>query len=101
MALRNFINATLRRESGAAIAESEFDSAIKQYFPQLGDDQETQRQRRANRQAVQAGLIAEAGDAFGMVQNQFNTISGQQTGSANQTQTIKPLKVGRFSVEVE
>lgn len=33
-AKRNFINATLRQESGAAIADSEFASADKQYFPQ-------------------------------------------------------------------
>lgn len=34
---RDFVNAVLRRESGAAISASEFDSARKQYFPQIGD----------------------------------------------------------------
>src|SRR3990167_4976385 len=33
-AKRNFVNAVLRRESGAAISPTEFDSAQKQYFPQ-------------------------------------------------------------------
>jgi hypothetical protein len=33
-AKRNFINSTLRQESGAAIADSEFENADKQYFPQ-------------------------------------------------------------------
>lgn len=34
----NFVTAVLRRESGAAISNSEFDTADKQYFPQPGDD---------------------------------------------------------------
>jgi hypothetical protein len=33
----DFINAQLRRESGAAIAQSEFSNADKQYFPVPGD----------------------------------------------------------------
>src|SRR5690606_20051733 len=37
---RNFINAVLRRESGAAIADSEFENARMQYFPQPGDGPE-------------------------------------------------------------
>ncbi len=34
---RNFVNAVLRRESGAAISPEEFVSAEKQYFAQRGD----------------------------------------------------------------
>lgn len=33
-AKRNFVNAVLRNESGAVIADSEFKNADKQYFPQ-------------------------------------------------------------------
>jgi len=36
-AQRNFINAVLRKESGAAISQGEFDNAAVQYFPQPGD----------------------------------------------------------------
>lgn len=36
-AQRNFINAVLRKESGAAISQGEFDNAAIQYFPQPGD----------------------------------------------------------------
>jgi roadblock/LC7 domain-containing protein len=61
-AQRNFVNAVLRRESGAAIAESEFDSADKQYFPQPGDTPEVIAQKTANRAIAIAGLKAEAGD---------------------------------------
>jgi hypothetical protein len=49
-AQRDFVNAVLRQESGAAIAESEFENAIKQYFPQPGDTAEVVRQKQINRQ---------------------------------------------------
>lgn len=61
---RNFINAVLRRESGAAIAPSEFDSAARQYFPQPGDSAEVLKQKKANRELVQRNLINESGSAY-------------------------------------
>lgn len=48
-AQRDFINAVLRRESGAAISESEFQNARKQYFPQPGDGPEVLAQKADNR----------------------------------------------------
>lgn len=48
-AKRNFINAQLRRESGAAIGQSEFDNADRQYFPQYGDSKAVLEQKAANR----------------------------------------------------
>lgn len=62
-AKRNFVNAVLRRESGAAIAPSEFDSADKQYFPQPGDSAEVVQQKRANRELSMRGILAEVPDA--------------------------------------
>lgn len=54
-AQRDFVNAVLRRESGAAISESEFQNARKQYFPQPGDGKEVLDQKARNRQlAVQS-----------------------------------------------
>lgn len=51
---RNFINAILRRESGAAINADEFLNANKQYWPQPGDYPETLVQKAAARkQAIQ------------------------------------------------
>lgn len=61
---RNFVNAILRRESGAAISSDEFDNAQEQYFPRTGDSPAVVAQKKANRmQAVQA-LRAEAGKAL-------------------------------------
>lgn len=58
-AQRDFINAVLRRESGAVIASSEFDSATRQYFPQPGDSGAVKKQKAMNRQLAIRGLMAE------------------------------------------
>lgn len=64
-AQRDFINAVLRRESGASIEPSEFASAAKQYFPQPGDEKhpEVLRQKAAARRTAIEGMKAEFGDA--------------------------------------
>ena len=63
-AQRNFINSILRRESGAAIAPSEFESAAKQYFPQPGDKPEVLEQKRQNRALAIQGLQQGAGTSY-------------------------------------
>ena len=60
---RDFINAQLRRESGAVISDAEFDNADKQYFPVVGDDAETIAQKRRNRASVKESIRAGAGRA--------------------------------------
>lgn len=57
---RNFINAVLRRESGATIKPDEFQSAALQYFPQPGDTPEVLAQKRQNRLTVQQALLEES-----------------------------------------
>ena len=49
-AQRDFINAVLRRESGAVIGEPEFENARLQYFPQPGDTPEVVKQKQKNRE---------------------------------------------------
>lgn len=48
-AKRDFVNAVLRQESGAAISASEFASAQKQYFPAAGDSAAVIAAKTANR----------------------------------------------------
>lgn len=55
---RNFMTAILRRESGASISSSEFDTAEKQYFPQPGDDAQTLLQKKQNRDTAIASFRA-------------------------------------------
>lgn len=62
-AQRNFVNAVLRQESGAVIADSEFANAQKQYFPQPGDTPAVIEQKRKNRETVIRGFQRLAGPA--------------------------------------
>lgn len=63
-AKRDFINAQLRRESGAAISPTEFDSANKQYFPTPGDSAEVIQQKAANRRAAVEAMGREGGPSY-------------------------------------
>lgn len=60
-AQRNFINAVLRRESGAVISPEEFENARLQYFPQVGDSDKTLAQKATNRNTVIQNLYRSAG----------------------------------------
>lgn len=71
-AQRNFINAQLRRESGAVISDEEFDNARKQYFPQPGDKPEALAQKKANRDMAVRNMQLSAGNVLlppGVVQD--------------------------------
>lgn len=61
-AQRNFVNAVLRKESGAAISPTEFDSAKQQYFPQPGDMAGTLKQKKQNRDTVYQNFLQSAGN---------------------------------------
>lgn len=58
-AKRDFINATLRRESGAVISDAEFENGDKQYFPQPGDSPQVKVQKAQNRAIAVRGVQAE------------------------------------------
>lgn len=62
-AKRNFLNAVLRRESGAVISPMESAEGNKQYFPVMGDSPAVLRQKALNRQTARAGLRNAAGGA--------------------------------------
>lgn len=61
---RSFINAVLRKESGAAIADSEFESARRQYIPQPGDGPEVLERKRIERQVALQNLSRASGPAY-------------------------------------
>lgn len=63
-ASRNFINSVLRKESGAAISESEFENAKQQYIPQPGDSADVLAQKKQNRETALQGMISAAGPAL-------------------------------------
>lgn len=83
-AQRDFINATLRRESGAVISDAEFDNARKQYFPQPGDTADIIKQKRANRMEAIRGIGAGAGPGY-RPESRFDE-SGEIVPNARQPQ---------------
>jgi hypothetical protein len=63
-AQRDFINAVLRRESGASISPAEFENAKQQYFPQPGEPANVVEQKRKARETVLNGFRREAGPGY-------------------------------------
>lgn len=63
-AKEDFINAQLRRESGAAISADEFTKADRQYFPQPGDRPEVIKQKAKTRQLAVDAMIRGAGPSY-------------------------------------
>lgn len=91
---RDFVNAVLRRESGAAISNSEFDNARKQYFPQPGDSQQVIEQKRRNRDLATAGVLAEVPNQQARLQQVLGA-AGQQ--SAGQVQQRTVVRTGMYN----
>lgn len=75
-AQRDFVNAVLRQESGAAVSNSEFENAKRQYFPQPGDSPDVIAQKRANRETSIKAFSISAGPGA----KNFNGM--QQSGAA-------------------
>jgi len=84
-AQRNFINAVLRRESGAVISPEEFDNARKQYFPQPGDAPGTLSQKEENRQATIAAMKTESGGGYAQAKAEFDARKAAIAGDKKPT----------------
>lgn len=63
-AQRAFTEARLRKESGAAVPQSEYDNDAKTYFAVPGDSAAVIKQKRAARQAVLDGIAFQSGGAY-------------------------------------
>lgn len=87
-AQRDFINAVLRKESGAVISPEEFENAQKQYFPQIGDSKEVIAQKARNRELATNMIISGAG-AQGQEQIKRATSSSNVSGA---TVTLSEVK---------
>lgn len=73
---RDFVNAVLRLESGAAIGKDEFDNARKQYFPQPFDSAAVKKQKAENRARAIQGLMDNARTSSGSAQPQQGGATG-------------------------
>ncbi len=75
-AKRDFINAVLRRESGAVISDAEFANAEKQYFPQIGEGKEQIDQKARNRRVSIDGMRADVPQASQSKVDEISGVSG-------------------------
>jgi hypothetical protein len=63
-ASRNWIAAILRLESGAAISSQEYADGLDQYFPKIGDSEQTIKNKRILRAQVMEDMLRGAGEAY-------------------------------------
>lgn len=96
-AKRDFVNAVLRRESGAVIADSEFSNAEQQYFPQVGDSKEVIKQKNNNRAIAIRGIQAEVPKAQRGV---LKEIQGGATGDFSGAPEKTVVKTGKLNGRV-
>lgn len=93
-AKRDFLNAVLRRESGAAISPTEFESGDKQYFPQPGDSQQVLNQKARNRQNALQGVVMSSGNALS---DDFkNSLEKTMYSSVQQFRDLHPERWGEL-----
>lgn len=97
-AQRDFINATLRRESGAAISESEFDNARKQYFHTPGDKPETLQQKASNRQTAITGIRRAAGPGVSDTKTQASSLTDNPQSKSNGVLEVPSSREGQRGV---
>lgn len=96
-AARDFINGVLRRESGAAISQSEFDNAYRQYLPRPGDSKEVLAEKQRNRQDAIAGIAGGGGPNY-RPPFTFDQ-SGALVRSQNPQQGVVPSQQGGITQE--
>lgn len=94
-ARRDFVNAILRRESGAVISDEEFANADKQYFPQPGDSEAVIEQKRRNRETAIEGIRVGAGDGAAYIENRMS--EPEQVPVQPPQQEPAPEQSGAFS----
>lgn len=87
----NFLNAVLRRESGAVISPSEFAEGRRQYFPQPGDKPAVIAQKKANRDLVMKNFVKAAGRAY-VPYEQTDNPPGRSGGDITAQDALAELK---------
>lgn len=87
---RNFVNAVLRRESGAVISDQEFENARQQYLPRPGDTPDILSQKKANRIQVLESMKLGAGNK---AWNKLPLISPKQSGGSGLSQEEQMRKM--------
>lgn len=87
----NFISAILRKESGAAISETEYKNEDKKYFPQAGDSGSVLDQKKQARAQAVNNLRAEGARALPLIST-APMIKGTSSGGISREDALKELK---------
>lgn len=90
-AKRNFVTAVLRRESGAAISDSEFKTEALKYFPQAGDKADTVLQKAAARNTAINNVYREAGVARPVLPGMIIESNGVRYRVASDGETLEKI----------
>lgn len=95
-AQRNFVNAVLRRESGAVISASEFENARLQYFPQPFDSPEVLAQKDANRRTAIDEISRAAGPSY--AKRQAEQTKQPSPANAEQQPAVSAPRLGSVKI---
>lgn len=102
-ATRDFVNAQLRRESGAAISPSEFENARMQYFPQPGDSPQVIQQKEIARENAFRNMKFSAGPAYEALQQEYSTqgppAENRSTGAGDVTKEVWQTPDGQIRMK--
>jgi len=90
-AKRNFITAVLRRESGAAISPSEFETEALKYFPQAGDKAETVIQKSNARNTAINNVYREANVARPVLPGMIVESDGKKYRVSSDGETLEEI----------
>tara|TARA_S200002703_G_scaffold52390_1_gene45407 strand:+ start:214 stop:1632 length:1419 start_codon:yes stop_codon:yes gene_type:complete len=82
----DWITANLRRESGAAIGEKEYENDLKKYFPAAGDSAETVKLKESLRQQAVKSIM-------GPIQSSYPTLSPSGTSRVSPVQQSNAREV--------
>jgi hypothetical protein len=85
----NFMTANLRKESGATISPSEFDTEDKKYFPQPGDKPGNIEQKRQMRELAIKSLAVQAGAGASNIKSGSATAAIKRTGTVNGRKVVE------------
>lgn len=91
---RNWINANLRRESGAVISEKEFSEADEQYFPVPGDSAKVIEQKRQNRMTVMRTMARSSGGTYSLREQWLG--SAAPGGGVTPAEVLESIPDGTF-----
>lgn len=89
-AQRNFISAVLRKESGAAISESEYANEGKKYFAQPGDSEATIAQKSRARDLAVEALKTQAGQGANLIPGIIANTNRDTAGAPQQHSAQAP-----------